>query len=187
MGRASRDNLKSFDDLVMPRLLARHWHVDLAHEAMRIYADPVAMHFLAPNYPVRDEAHMRANIERICALNATHNRPMGSWPLFDKNTDELVGTVLLKPLPNSARIEVGWHVARDMWGQGYATEAGRAALVHGFENLGLEKIHAIVDPENAPSIRVTERLGMTHLGRTTEYHDRSLEFFVIERGEIPTA
>ena len=112
---------------------------------------------------------------------------MGSWPLFEKATDELVGTVLLKPLPDSDKIEVGWHVARDCWGRGYATEAGRAALMHGFDNLGLDTIYAIVDPENTPSIRVTERLGMRHLGRTSDFHNQSLEFFSIRRDEIVDA
>lgn len=174
----------TFESLVMPRLRARHWHVDLAPEAMRIYGDPVAMRFLTPTYPLRDEAQMVANIERVIGLNATHGRPMGSWPLFEKDADELVGTVLLKPLPNSERIEVGWHLARDVWGRGYAAEAGRAALVHGFENLELDRIHAIVDPENVPSIRVAERIGMTHIGQTDDFHDRTLEFFVIERADV---
>jgi RimJ/RimL family protein N-acetyltransferase len=184
MQKASRDQLNDFEALVMARLRARHWHVDMATEAMRIYGDPVAMRFLSPTYPLKDEAAMRANIERVIGLNATHAKPMGSWPLFDKDKDNLVGTVLLKPLPNSDRIEVGWHLARDVWGRGYATEAGRAALFHGFDNLGLNKIYAIVDPENTPSIRVTERLGMTHLGQTDEYHDRTLEFFCVERDAL---
>ena len=51
----------------------------------------------------------------------------GSWPLFERESGALVGAVLLKPLPEAEEIEVGWHLARAAWGNGYATESGKAA------------------------------------------------------------
>jgi RimJ/RimL family protein N-acetyltransferase len=58
-------------------------------------------------------------------------------------------------------VEVGWRLARDAWGQGYATEAARAALAFGFEEHAMAEIVAIVDPRNVRSLRVGEKLGMT--------------------------
>jgi|SRR5215212_8804007 len=58
-------------------------------------------------------------------------------------------------------VEVGWRLAREHWGRGYATEGARASLAHGFEELELRQIIALIDPDNAASIRVAERLDMT--------------------------
>ena len=59
-------------------------------------------------------------------------------------------------------VEVGWRLAREHWGHGYATEAARAAVGFGFDELGLDEIVALTTPANVRSRRVMERLGMTH-------------------------
>ncbi|MCG8584621.1 MAG: GNAT family N-acetyltransferase, partial [Pirellulales bacterium] len=59
-------------------------------------------------------------------------------------------------------VEIGWRLARAHWGKGYATEAARAALEYGFEQLGLEEIVAFTVPDNRPSRRVMEKISMTH-------------------------
>lgn len=59
-------------------------------------------------------------------------------------------------------VEVGWRLARTAWGHGYATEAGAAALDHGFEVLGLPEIVSFTAAGNERSRRVMERLHMTH-------------------------
>lgn len=59
-------------------------------------------------------------------------------------------------------VEVGWRLAADHWGRGYATEAGRAALRFGFEQLGLEEIVSFTVSANERSRRVMNRIGMVH-------------------------
>ena len=59
-------------------------------------------------------------------------------------------------------VEVGWRLARQAWGKGYATEGGRAALEFGFAEQGFDEIVAMVSTANAPSRRVAERLGMNY-------------------------
>ena len=59
-------------------------------------------------------------------------------------------------------VEVGWRLATEFWGQGYATEAARAAVRCGFEQLGLQEIVSFTVPTNRPSRAVMERLGMRH-------------------------
>src|SRR5262249_7739584 len=61
-----------------------------------------------------------------------------------------------------AQVEIGWTLARDCWGFGFATEAGRACRDHGFAVLGLERIAAIIDPANARSTAVARGLDMRH-------------------------
>jgi RimJ/RimL family protein N-acetyltransferase len=59
-------------------------------------------------------------------------------------------------------VEVGWRLAYDHWGRGYATEAARAAIEFGFTNAGLDQIVSFTVPVNRRSRRVMERVGMTH-------------------------
>jgi len=58
-------------------------------------------------------------------------------------------------------VEVGWRLAVEAWGHGYATEAARAALAFGFESRGLEEILSWTVPANVRSRAVMERIGMT--------------------------
>ena len=59
-------------------------------------------------------------------------------------------------------VEVGWRLAAEAWGHGYATEAARAALAFGFEVRGLDEILSWTVPANLRSRAVMERIGMTH-------------------------
>lgn len=59
-------------------------------------------------------------------------------------------------------VEIGWRIAREHWGRGYATEAARAAVAYGFDTLGLGEIVAFTVPPNSASRRVMEKLGMRH-------------------------
>ncbi|SDL03123.1 Acetyltransferase (GNAT) domain-containing protein [Cryobacterium psychrotolerans] len=58
-------------------------------------------------------------------------------------------------------VEVGWRLAREAWGQGYATEAAKAALAVAFDELRLDEVNSITAVLNAPSRAVMVRLGMT--------------------------
>jgi RimJ/RimL family protein N-acetyltransferase len=63
--------------------------------------------------------------------------------------------------PFTPCVEIGWRLAHEHWGRGYATEAARAALAFGFRDLALEEIVSFTVPMNRRSRRVMERLGMT--------------------------
>ena len=66
------------------------------------------------------------------------------------------------PPPPARIVEIGWRLAHEHWGKGYASEAARAALAHGFGPLGLDEIVALTAQTNARSRAVMTRLGMTH-------------------------
>ena len=59
-------------------------------------------------------------------------------------------------------VEVGWRLAKEHWGNGYATEAARTAIDYGFGTAGMDEIVSFAIPANKRSLRVMERLGMTH-------------------------
>lgn len=55
--------------------------------------------------------------------------------------------------------EVGWGIDPELWGRGYASEAGGASIAHALSTLGFARVVPIIHPDNAPSIRVAEKLG----------------------------
>ena len=77
--------------------------------------------------------------------------------------------------------DIGWHLLREHWGQGLATEAARASRDYAFVQLGVERLVAQIHPENSASRRVAEKIGMT---LQKEYHHwRGLRLlYVLERG-----
>ena len=89
----------------------------------------------------------------------------------------VVGLVSLRvdPEDEDRKAELGYDVARDMWGQGLAPEAASAVCDWGFREYGLAKVYALADARNGRSLQVMERLGMTR-----EAIHRSDE---VERGE----
>ena len=91
------------------------------------------------------------------------------WAVVERDSGRLVGETGLQLLEGGPDVEVGWRVHPDLQGRGYATEAAGAAIAAGFARLGLERIVAVVEPGNAASRRVTEKLGMTPVGPARHY------------------
>ncbi len=83
--------------------------------------------------------------------------------ILERGTERFVGRSGLKYWPQFDETEVGWVLRPDAWGQGFATEAGRACVEWGLGALHLPYLTAMIRPENLPSVHVAERLGMTPL------------------------
>lgn len=171
--------------LAMPRLEARVWSLDDAAAAHELYGDPQVVRHIG-NELMADVSATRALLERVLVKCAGYPDGMGGWPLWLKGSDELVGVALLKPLPDgdgvpTDDIEIGWHLARSRWGQGYATEAGRALLAWGFEGLDLPVLHAVVEAPNQASCAVARRLGMDDRGTSDAWYGLELRHFALER------
>ena len=123
-------------------------------------ADPEVMrYFLAPL--TREESD--ALVERVSS--AIGEKGWGLWACERREDRRLIGFVGLWQVPDGllggAEIEVGWRLARQYWGNGYATEAGAESLRFGFEELDEEEIIAFTALPNTPSRAVMERLGMS--------------------------
>ncbi len=158
------------------RLRARPWSLETDVDAViRMYSEPEVVRFIGTELIETSEAarhFVQFRIDRTLELGGTY----GSWALIERASGELVGNILLKPLPGKKRvptehIEIGWHLARPTWGQGYATEAAHAMVERGFGELGLERIVAVTEPANLASVAVMQRLGMTHLGPSSDFYD----------------
>ena len=143
------------------RLLLRAWREsDLAPFAA-LNADPAVMeHF--PSALSRAESD--ALVARITDHFASHG--FGLWAVEVKGVVPFVGFVGLAIPRFEAHftpcVEIGWRLAREHWGNGYAPEAARASLRFGFERLGQGEIVAFTVPANLKSRRVMEKIGMHH-------------------------
>ena len=87
----------------------------------------------------------------------------GLWAVELPGATPFVGFVGLWPASQVLgweSVEVGWRLAREHWGHGYATEAAREALRFGFADLGLEEIVSFTVPQNVRSIAVMDRIGL---------------------------
>lgn len=148
----------SFDRVETARLVLRRW-TDADREpfaAMNADAE-VMRHFPAP----LDRAESDAFVDRI--ETGFDRLGFGLWALERRDDGAFLGftglAVVRPDLPFAPAIEVGWRLASGAWGQGFATEAARAALRVGFES-GHAEIVSFTAVVNAPSRRVMERLGM---------------------------
>jgi RimJ/RimL family protein N-acetyltransferase len=170
------------------RLIARDWATADAEDAFAIYGREEVARWLGAPPPRRMASVdvMRANLERISARNAQHPQ-FGHWALELRGSGTVIGAVVLLPLPGGGEVEIGWHLNPDHWGQGYATEAGRGAIRHAFGACGLAEVLAVVYPDNAKSIAVCRRLGMTHLGQTDRYFGVTLALFRLRAADAPAA
>jgi RimJ/RimL family protein N-acetyltransferase len=144
------------------RLILEPWDHDAHGEAFAVInADPEVMRYLGGADPM-PRAESDAMSRRVAAHWETYG--FGLWAARRRDTGSMIGFAgLSHPLWWPAmieRVEVGWRLARDAWGSGFATEGGRAALRYGFQTLGLEEIVAFVHPDNERSLAVTRRLGM---------------------------
>jgi len=124
-------------------------------------ADSRVMEFL-PKLLSREESDAFAN--RIGDHFDCHG--FGFWAVEIAGIDTFAGFVGLSVPRFQAHftpcVEVGWRLAYEHWGHGYATEAATAAINFGFTKIGMDQIVSFTVPNNHRSRRVMERLGMTH-------------------------
>ena len=150
------------------RLRLRQWIATDREPFAALNADPKVMEFFPA---VLDRAASDAMADRCQALIA--ERGWGFWAVELKHTNEFIGFVGLHipsaDLPFSPCVEVGWRLAFQYWGKGFAMEAARGALYIGFKLLSLPEIVSFSAVCNAKSRAVMERLGMREAATTFEH------------------
>lgn len=111
---------------------------------------------------VRSRAESDAFVDQVQAHQAEHGS--GFWAVERQADNRVIGMTGVWWVPPELNmpdtVEIGWRFQPDAWGQGYATEAAKAALAHGFEALKLPKIIAFTARTNLASQAVMRRIGM---------------------------
>lgn len=136
------------------RLLLRQFRDDDLDAFAAMSADLEVMEFLGPVMSRRDAWRAMAMM-----LGHWQLRGYGSWAVEERATGQLLGRIGLYNPEGWPGLEVGWTLARAAWGRGYATEGARASLDYALDTLGADHVISVIDPDNARSIAVAERLG----------------------------
>ena len=103
-------------------------------------------------------------LARIDRWRAYERDGFGFFAMALRETDELVGVLVLKPFDDLPYVDLGWRLRPGHQRRGYATEAARGAVGYAFGTLDLDKVAAVTLPDNVRSRAVMERLGMTYSG-----------------------
>ncbi len=116
-------------------------------------------------------------------LDRYKNEEYGHQALISKSTGELVGLsgIIKQEVDGQVEMEVGYHVLRKHWGQGYAPEAARIFFNYGFDNGIADRIVSIIDVNNVKSQRVADKNGL-EMQRQTRYKDMDVYIYEVHKG-----
>jgi RimJ/RimL family protein N-acetyltransferase len=161
------------------RLILRMFSVDDAEAYAHICSDPEVMRYLGEGKPLSTLEAWRS-----MAFLVGHWQLLGygQFALEEMSSGRLVGRVGFMNPAGWPGFEIGWALAREFWGKGYATEGARRVLRYGFEELDRDHVISLIDPGNGPSIKVAERLGEKVEGKT-ELFGREILIYGIDRAE----
>jgi RimJ/RimL family protein N-acetyltransferase len=161
------------------RLILREMALYDVDDLFEVLSDPEAMQF----YPQPFDRQMTQTwIERNVQRYAQHG--FGLWALILKQTSKLIGDcgLVVQEVDGVEEIEIGYHIRRDLWGKGLATEAAQACRDHGFSQLGFDKLISLINPVNIASRRVAEKNGM-RLIKEIEWRDKPTCVYAIRRSD----
>jgi len=166
-------------ELETSRLRLRPFTTEDLAGLSRITADAEVMRYIGDGVALTRK-ETEANLQTI--VDTFSRRGYGRWAMFEKAGGALLGYCGLARPAQSPGVELVYMLARGAWGHGLATEASRACLRYGFEELRLDTIYALTMPDNLRSRRVLERLGMRFL-RADRYYGYACVCYAITREE----
>lgn len=182
-------DLSAFPVLRTERLWLREIVVADAPALFEIHGDPALMRWFGSD-PLGDLAAAQRLVLAFAAWRDLVN-PGTRWGIERRDRPGLLGSIGLFSWNRQWRkCSVGYELAHEAQGQGLMHEALKAVLPWGFEHMALNRIEALIHPDNAPSIRVVRRLGFAEEGRLREvgrwggrHHD--MVMFSLLRREWP--
>src|SRR5438105_12661017 len=144
------------------RLILRWFREDDFPAFLGMASDPEVMKFLTgqPQTEIEAWKSMAAYIGHWYFLG------YGVWAVEEKSSGKLIGRIGVMNPAGWPGFELGWTLARESWGKGYATEGARRALAYAFTEMDRSHVISCIAPDNTSSIKVAERLGETVEGET---------------------
>jgi RimJ/RimL family protein N-acetyltransferase len=150
------------------RLKLRQWRQEDWPAFAKLNADPVVMTYFPKILSAEESTAMAQKMESLIS-----ERGWGFWAVERRGENQFIGFVgLHKPiyeLPVTPCVEIGWRLAKEYWGYGYATEAANASLQVAFEQLNLSEVFAFTPVANKKSQAVMQRIGMLDMMRNFEH------------------
>lgn len=122
----------------------------------RIYGEPEVMRYIGSGKPLSEEDTWR---HTAFFLGHWQLRGYGMFAVEEKKSGSVIGRIGLHYPDGWPDIEIGWLLAREAWGQGYAQEGASAVIHQAFQPLKLTRLVSLIHADNHPSIRLAQRLG----------------------------
>jgi RimJ/RimL family protein N-acetyltransferase len=146
-----------------------------------VLSDPETMRYYPAPYDL-------AGVEQWIERNRQRYQDdgVGLWAMEPLATQELIGDcgITLQQVEGEWLYEIGYHLRRDLWGQGLATEAAVACRDWAFAHLKTDRLISLIRPENLPSRRVAERNGMT-IWKEVNWRGLRHSVYSVEKGKTP--
>jgi ribosomal-protein-alanine N-acetyltransferase len=141
------------------RLVLRRLEPDDLPALHALYRDPVVRRYFPDGTRTLEET--REELEWFLGGHPRHPE-LGLWATVERATGAFLGRCGLLPwtIDGAPEVEVAYLIDPTRWGEGFATEAARAIVRHAHEALGLGRLIGLIDPANAASVRVAEKVGM---------------------------
>lgn len=135
--------------------------------------------------PPPSQQEQREDTWRVIATFLGHwaLRGYGQWALVRTSDGRFVGRAGLWNPEGWPGVEVGWLVDPELWGRGYASQAGRAAVDFAFDRLHLDEIVSVTLPHNTRSRRVMDKVGLSDTGTTVELRGHTQVLYRLSRDE----
>jgi RimJ/RimL family protein N-acetyltransferase len=167
-----------------PRLILRQWRSDDVAPYTAMLADPATARFITVDgKPVDDEITAWRHTVVMAGHWAIHGA--GMFAVEERESGKFVGRVGPWFPPGWPGFEVGWGIAREFRGKGYAVEAARAAIDWSFATFELERIMHCIDCENVASQAVARRLGAEKQGGI-DLFGHAADIWVTSKSKWPT-
>lgn len=141
-----------FPTVATQRLLIRRFEPDDWSQVLEYTSDPSVMTYIPEGLFTVEKAQV------FVAENSSEQAE--AYAIIRLEEQDLIGHMIFHPWFAPRTYEIGWVLHKAYHGRGYVTEAAIALLRYGFESLQLHRVIATCQPENIPSYRVMEKLGM---------------------------
>lgn len=170
------------DRIETARLVLRAWSPDDAVQAFQVYGDVAVTRWLVPVVDrISDVDAMGRVLVEWIADSYRRRFPEGRWAIERRDDGSVVGGAELLPFGGSDRLFMGWQLRSSSWGYGFASEVGHALAHQVFELDGVDEVFAVSHARNERGRATALRIGMDHIGETTEVEGADLRLYRLTR------
>lgn len=167
-----------FQDLT-PRLVIRHFSKNDLEDLAALLADPEVMRFSSSGPLTKNqvEGYLRNRL-----LNSYAQDGFGLYALVHKKDQCFIGYagLLLQLIDGEKKVELGYRLMPNYWGQGFATEAALAVCNYAFDTLHLEELISIIESKNVRSVNLAKRIGMQYW-KSAVFHNLPVDIYSIKK------
>ena len=144
-----------------PRLKVCAWTSADLPDAVKLWGDPEVMALIDVRGAL-NRSQVKDKLTHEIWMQDTHG--VQYWKLVDRNLGVFIGCCGLRPHGDTGVFELGFHIVREHWRKGFATEAAQAVVEYAFDKLRATKLFAGHNPKNTASGKILMKLGFKYVG-----------------------